>query len=467
MVTNLEGGFQVPSWWLWRVAGFEVWYPALLVPTLLALAAVPFTVASPRHRRLLGGLLAGLALVELGLVLLLWSRLACWSLIALGVSGMAFASPRRSSRPGAVSAVMVVAVGAGGWFQFAPAPLAFHVYLGVALPALLALAGVLLLADEIRWSRDQGIVVAVASVAAFVGFVPASMFGPGFLRWFELAHTPFLLVVLGGVLLFALRGSETVTQARSRGLAAADLGNLLSRSPEVQVSTLAAGALGASLVTAAVGIWVPQVAGWSPGALAAVGLSVGAFLLSMRALAPAAGSRTRAVASAGAGAAIVLAGLLASLAISQVLVATPSLAARLVLYFAGVATTSGVFLATVATSCLYAENDREAVEDVEHRLLLTGAAVEDVVGLRALVTDVASPPGREALAEYADQARAVGGPVVLRLMSSGGDPLWTVPEETYVWLEAQDDPDHRVHLAILEGGSVFMVPPLGPSEVRA
>ncbi len=428
-------------------------YALLVGTTLLALPILIRRASDNAARLLVWQILLGFALVELGLVVLYYSRLACWTLAAAGTVLLgAAAYPRRPMLGGIAAAP--VAIAAGLLFQFTPGEAAFANYFAIGLPVAVGLPLAALQARWLRWDASHRTVLASVGLLLFGGFIAVSAFSIDFLTRFEVAHLPVLAASLASLLWLAGHGRDRVRRERHVAIDAMNPGEYAGR-PASPANRLAFGLTNAALLVGVAGHALsasayPGLAVRSWIGLGAAGLAV-AFLVVGRAT-------QRRVQDLG---------LAASLAALAAAVTVPLAAIRheylgpgdknlfLPLAAAGISTA----LALTAFSAALA-----AMIDARRRARLGPTTDEEAPG--ALRRETNGPVRVADLEDLASEVRAANARVgVLVVNAPQTQPLWTLPDDVYRWLEERNDPAARVHVAIRESDATYLVPPLVPEEL--
>ncbi|MBI2078226.1 MAG: hypothetical protein HYT80_07655 [Euryarchaeota archaeon] len=421
-------------------------YALLLGPTLLLLPFVARRARDAREAAFARSTLLALALLEAALILLFYSQVVCWILAAVSAAWLAFlGSPRRTLA--APAAMAPPAIGAGLLFQFLPGDHGFLVYFALALPLLFGIPAAAIAARWLRWDASPRTLSASVALVAFAGFIPASSFFLDFLRSFELAQLPVLLGGAAGLAWLVGRGGHEAAIRRVDAASAMDAGEYAARPPPPTARLIVPLLAASALVSLSV-FSLLAGSGLRGFEWAYVGIPFAAA-----ALLPAVPALRRPILLVGASAAALAASLLvvvpaagATYIVGQDVPLAPVLVAS-----ALTATAS-----LLALGCAMASHaDARRREDVLHD---EGPIRSGFLQRAAASVDVA-----DLVAVAAEMARHDVHGAVVTVHAPRDDPLWTLGDDVYVWLDAQKGP-RRVHVALREGHATYHVPPILPEE---
>lgn len=437
-----------------RAAAWSVRVPLgllSLLPLVVTLAALPFVVrAFPfgAERRRAGGALMGLALAFAGFYSLYWSATACWILVGLGAFFVA-ATAGSWRKPAVVGGVSGAALAFGLAFEWIGGDAGILAYVAGASPMLLGGAVAFALASWLRWDAGWRAQLAALALASVFTLVPFTSFWPTFLLTFEPMHVPLLLAALGGIALFARHAPSRASAAR-----APDVGAFVARDAVPPawpyVAFAAACTLAGALVSwLAAPSYAPLVVGVAVVAVASAALARSAY--------GAAGALAAGAALSTHGA-FLLHGRAEAGGVAE--------AAALALgALAGTAAVMGLALALAGSRDVHA---REVVATRRESVVARESDLAAALPPHAHVREAksASPSAFDKLARAAANAGATTAVLVVR--APADDPFWTLDERTYDALIARSPSPVRVHVAIVEGTTAHLLPPVfSDAEVEA
>lgn len=433
------------------------WYLLLLIPTLVAVPLVLRRAVDAPGRRFAGRMLAGLLLVEAGLILLFYGKVYCWPLVAVGVAVTgSLASARHPVRAALITALP--AFGAGVAFQWIPGEAAYLFYFAFALPLALFFAFAPALAERVRRAPDARSFVAAGGVLLFAALTPASSFGWTFLEHYEVFQLPVLLVTLGS--LYWLTG-----RSGSRALGDATIGERLGAPWRTPLFVGGPLLLAGVLVGAYPLSHAPLPFAWEVVAWGAMGF---AFFVGLVLVHPVTRRWARwllPVAGFASAFAVLLGARSGASAFFAFIGGGPALETSY-FYLAGLGSVLVAVAALVGVVGWIEMGGRRRLLLEPERFVQQGAFSSAGLPLDHHHEQVQGMPDVDGLAAYRDRLLARGDPLgVLEVLTPLPDPLVGLPEPVAGWLSAQSEAPF-VHLAVREGKEVFLVPMMDP-EVEA
>ncbi len=425
--------------------------------TLGAAPVLAMLAPRGRDRTIILGSLGAILLVETGLLLLFWSITACWVLVGLGsVVAAVTAFPRH--RMSAVGASGAAALALGLAFEWAPEDIGIVTYVSAAVPLLIGPPFAVLLASWARWDASPRALLASGVIVASVALIPFTSFFPRFLATYEPVHAPILLAAFGSLGWLVRARSHARLEARTDAAGAMSVGEYVAGPDPSHGAQRALLGTAAALVILAAALALARGPSDAPVAVVVLGLAVAAVFAHERA-----GSPLAAFAALVAAAGVIA----AQGALDAHVRGTAPLMGIVQLAIASLAITAAT---TGLVPALAAWQDARARTDAANQQERGFAAWSDVQAALppdAHVRDADAMPDARALAQWAAEAHAAGAPfAVIAVRAPAGEKWWTIPEETYAWLEHENNGPARVHLAILEPDGASVVPPILPEEVE-
>jgi hypothetical protein len=430
----------------------------LIGATALAALVILRRTTPPEGRKFAAWVLVGLAVYEVGLVLLFYSRLVCGILVAIGLAIIASqGTPRRP----AVGLMALAAPGllAAAAFEVLPEPEALLVYFSLMLPLLFAVAVGLAVTPWIRWSADARTLASAMALILLAALTPASSFAFTFLRHYEIFHLPVLVAALAGLYWFVRSGMPTAEAEHDRTLNQRTPGERAARA-SLHVSVAAVAVVVGALVAATM-LYQAPLSGVA-GAVAWVLLSASV----VSALASLVWPGRRLVAGLPLAA---LAGIFASLmgvrAGAEAFQRFGGGPAPESVYFyiagAGIAAMAlgGALGLAAWREAVTVRRNASAPANSAHPADSPRLPSSDLV---AVSVDVPTPAALQSLRQRVRREGARGGILVV---AAPVHPLEGLPEAVAAWLAGQHGVP-RMHVAVREGREVSYVPPLDADEVH-